>query len=385
MRIPNIRLADVVAGAAATIVLAIVAIGFDIPHKSAAAAASDSGRQPALPVPVVSVVRKAVPVYLEYAASAEAIRSVTLQAKVTGYLAARGAKDGANVKEGDLLYRIDPRDYQAALNQAKAQAQHDAAQREYAAANERRNKSLSTKGYVSVDAYQLSASTLHQVDAALVADRAAIETAELNLGYTEIRAPFAGRLGKSLVHEGALISAAGTELNTLIQLDPIYVTFNAPEADLAAITEALARGPVAADVMIGDDPASRFSGTLSFLDNTVDRTTGTITARVTVANPAQTMLPGEYEHVRLKVGEEADALLVPQVAIGSSQLGRFVYVAGQNGTAEQRAVTLGRNVGELVVVENGVSEGEQVIVGNLQKLGPGVPVKPMPSPGAGGE
>src|SRR6266446_8803804 len=327
MRIPNIRLANVVAGAAATIVLAIVAIGFDIPHKSAAAAASESGRQPALPVPV----------YLEYAASAEAIRSVTLEAKVTGYLAARSAQDGANVKEGDLLYRIDPRDYQAALNQAKAQAQHDAAQREYAEANERRNQSLNTKGYVSVDAYQQSASTLHQVDAALVADRAVIETAELNLGYTEIRAPFAGRLGKSLVHEGALIRAAGTALNTLIQLDPIYVTFNAPEADLAAITEALARGPVAADVMIGDDPASRFSGTLSFLDNTVDRTTGTITARVTVANPAQTMLPGEYAHVRLKVGEEADALLVPQVAIGSSQLGRFVYVVGQNGTAELTA------------------------------------------------
>ena len=144
MHIPNIRLADVVAGAAATIVLAIVAIGFDIPHKSAAAAASDSGRQPALPVPIVSVVRKAVPVYLEYAASAEAIRSVTLEAKVTGYLAARNAKDGANVKEGDLLYRIDPRDYQAALNQAKAQALHDAAQREYAEANERRNHSQSS-------------------------------------------------------------------------------------------------------------------------------------------------------------------------------------------------------------------------------------------------
>jgi multidrug efflux system membrane fusion protein len=383
MHIPKTRLAIAAAGTAAAIILAVVAIDFGAPHKPAAAA-SESGGQPALPVPVVHVVKKAVPLYLEYEASAEAIRSVTLQAKVTGYLSARGAEDGANVKEGDLLYRIDPRDYQAALDQVKAQAQRDAAQREYAEANERRNQSLSKNGDVSVDSYQQSSSTLHQVDAAIGADRAAIETAELNLGYTEIRAPFAGRLSKSLVHEGALISAAGTQLNTLVQLDPIYVTFNPPETDLAAITDAQGRGPVAADVMIGDDPTPRFSGTLSFLDNTVDRTTGTITARVTVGNPAQTLLPGEYARVRLKVGEQADALLIPQTAVGSSQLGRFVYVVGQNDTAEQRVVTLGRNVGELIVVEKGVAEGDAVIVGNLQKLGPGAPVKPMPPQGAGG-
>jgi membrane fusion protein, multidrug efflux system len=383
MHIAKTRLAIAAAGTAAAIILAVVAIDVGAPHKSAAAA-GESGGQPALPVPVVRAVKKTVPLYLEYEASAEAIRRVTLQAKVTGYLAARGAADGANVKAGDLLYRIDPRDYQAALDQAKAQAQRDAAQREYAEANEHRNQSLSKNGDVSVDAYQQSASTLHQVDAAIVADRAAIETAELNLGYTEIHAPFAGRLSKSLVHEGALISAAGTQLNTLVQLDPIYVTFNPPETDLAAITAAQARGPVTGDVMIGDDPTPRFSGALSFLDNTVDRTTGTITARVTVANPPQTLLPGEYTRVRLKVGEQADALLIPQTAVGSSQLGRFVYVVGQNDTAEQRVVTLGRNVGELVVVEKGIADGDSVIVGNLQKLGPGAPVKPMPPQGAGG-
>jgi membrane fusion protein, multidrug efflux system len=384
MRIPMIRLAIVAAGTVAVITLAVVGIDFGAPHKSAAATASESGGQPALPVPVVRVVRKAVPVYLEYVASAEAIRSVTLEAKVTGYLSARGAEDGANVEKGALLYRIDPRDYQAALDQAEAQAQRDAAQREYAEANERRNQSLSKNGDVSLDSYQQSASALHQVDAALGADRAVIETAQLNLGYTEIHAPFAGRLSKSLVHEGALISAAGTQLNTLVQLDPIYVSFNPPETDLAAITEAQTRGPVAADVMFGDDPTPRFSGTLSFLDNTVDRTTGTITARVTIANPAQTLLPGEFTRVRLKVGENTDALLVPQTAVGSSQLGRFVYVVGQNDTAEQRVVTLGRNVGDLVVVEKGVVEGNSVIVGNLQKLGPGAPVKPTPPQGAAG-
>jgi multidrug efflux system membrane fusion protein len=291
-------------------------------------------------VPVTAVVKKSVPIYIDYVGTAEAIRSVSFQAKVTGYLVARGAADGADVKEGDLLYRIDPRDYQATLDQAKAQSQRDAAQHDYAETNAYRNEFLSKKGDVSIAVYQQSTSALHQTDAALAADRAAIEAAQLNVSYTEIRAPFAGRFGRSLVHEGALIIAAGTQLNNLVQLDPIYVSFNPPEPDLATIINAHAAGPVAAEVMIGDDPTPRFSGTLTFLNNTVDRATGTITSRVTVANPAQRLLPGQSARVRLHIGEQHEALLVPQVAVGSNQLGRFVYVIGKDHKAEQRVVTL---------------------------------------------
>jgi membrane fusion protein, multidrug efflux system len=367
--------------AAAAIVTLVIAS-----HPAPRAAAAEGPAHPGagLPVPVAPVVKMPVPMYLAYVGSGEAIRSVALQAKVTGYLATVGASDGANVKAGDLLYRIDPRDYQAALDQAKAQAQRDVAAREYAEANAHRNQLLSKQGDVSLDTYQQSLSTLHQTDASIAADRAAIETAQLNLGYTDIRAPFAGRLSKSLVHEGALISAAGTQLNTLVQLDPIYITFNPPETDLAAITKAQAGGPVAAEVTIGRESTTELSGTLVFLDNTVDHTTGTITARVSVANPAQTLLPGRYARIRLRVGEQPDALLVPQVAVGSSQLGRFVYVVSADHKAEQRIVTLGRTVGDLVVVEKGVAEGEPVIVGNLQKLGPGAPVSPLPAQGERG-
>ena len=333
----------------------------------------------AMPVPVVPVVAKTVPVWLDYVGTTEAIRSVTLQAQVTGYLAARGAKDGADVTQGELLYQIDPRDYQAALNQAKAQSRHDVAAHDYSLASQNRNSVLSKDGWVAKDTFDQTTSNLNQSEATLGVDAAAIQTAELRLSYTQIRAAFSGRLGKSQVHEGALINAAGTQLNTLVELDPIYATFNPSETELAAITKSRAKGPVPVEVQAADDPDQRFSGTLSFLDNVVDRGTGTITARATIGNPDRTILPGEFVHVRVHIADQHGALLVPQVALGSSQLGRFLYVVGKDGKAEQRIVSPGASQGALIVIDKGVSEGDRIIVGNLQKIAAGAPVQPEPS------
>jgi membrane fusion protein, multidrug efflux system len=357
------------------------AIGFVLLGASGrgASSASSVAQPAAMQVPVASVIKRTVPVYLDYVGTTQAIRIVTLQAQVTGYLAEQAAPDGADVKQGELLYQIDPRDYQAALNQVKAQAQHDSAAYDYSRVSQGRNSVLSKDGWVAKDTFDQTTSNFRQSIATLAADTAATQTAELKLGYTEIRAPFAGRLSRSLVHEGALINATGTQFNTLVQLDPIYATFNPSETELVAITKSRSKGTIPVDVQASGDAAQQFSGTLTFLDNVVDRSTGTITARATLSNPDHTLLPGEFVHVHVHIADRPDVLLVPQVALGSSQLGRFVYVVGKDGKAEQRVVSPGASYGSLIVIDKGVNEGDRIIVGNLQKIVTGVPVQPEPA------
>jgi multidrug efflux system membrane fusion protein len=343
----------------------------------AAGAATRSQAAFAMPVPVAKIVRKTIPIYLDYPGRTEAIRNVTLEAKVSGYIEKQVAPDGADVKKGDLLYRIDPRDYQALLDQAKAQAERDAAALDYARSNLTRGSQLEKNGWIDKDSFDQRTSAERQATAALAVDKAAIRQASINLGYTEIRAPFDGRLGRTQATEGTLVSAAGTALNTLVQIDPIYVTFNPGEGDLASIEKARAAGKLEATITVPGESGVEYKGVLTFLDNVIDHSTGTITARVTVENGRKTLLPGQYVQVRLHISDQPDALLVPQVALGSSQLGKYVYIVGKDNTVEQRFVSLGPTEGELVAVKGGLPEDARVIVGNLQKIGPGAPVTPM--------
>ena len=375
MRIVTATLASLVAVGAA----AIAGVQFAGPYFGQANASAPAAMM-AMPAPVTPVIKQTLPIYLDYPGRIEAIRNVALQARVSGYVDSQPAADGADVKSGDLLYKIDPRDLQAALDQAQAQAERDAAALDYAKANFARGEELAKSGFVAKDTYDQRQSAMRQAEAALALDRAAVEAARLNLGYTEIRAPFAGRIGRNQAAKGALVGPTSGPLNTLIQLDPIYVAFNPSESDLAEIARARAAGKLEAEISLPDDPGLTRKGELTFLDNSVDKATGTISARVTIANADFALLPGEYARVRLHVKDEPDALMAPQTALGSNQMGKFVYVVGAGDKAELRLVDLGPAAGGLVSVVKGLNADDRIIVGNLQKIGPGSPIRPLPSP-----
>jgi multidrug efflux system membrane fusion protein len=365
-------------GAAVGVVaIGAAVIAFQRDGISEKAGAAPNPAMMAMPVPVTKIVKKTIPIYLEYSARTEAIRNITLQAKIAGYVQQQHVLDGSDVKEGDLLYTIDPRDLQAALDSAKAQLQRDTAALDYARGNLERGTSLANSGYLDKNSYEQRTSALRQAEAALAIDQAAIRTAEINLSYTRITAPFSGRLGRNQASVGTLVTAGGQTLNTLVQIDPIYVTFSPSETDLAVIEKARARGKVEAEVFVPGDDKAHYSGHLTFVYNAIDHSTGTIVARATIANAQRTLLPGQYVRIRLAVSEKPDALVVPQVALGSSQLGKYVYVVNKENKAEMRVVSLGPTDGTLVAVDKGVAEGDSVISGNLQKIGPGSPVQPI--------
>jgi multidrug efflux system membrane fusion protein len=367
------------------IVAAIVAVAiiYEIDRNSGlapgpAGAATPGPAMMAMPVPVTKIVKKTLPIYLEYSARIESIGNVALQAKVSGYLKEQLAPDGADVKQGDLLYKIDPRDFQASLDLANAQAERDAASLDYMRSNFKRGTELAKTGNIATDAVDQRGSNMRMAEAAVSMDQAAIRTAQLNLSYAEIRAPFSGRLGRNLAPIGTLIGAQGAALNNLVQLDPIYVTFNPSESDLVELEQARAAGKVEADVLLPGETQPIRKGELTFIDNQVDRSTGTIIARATIGNGDFQLLPGQYVRIQLRIREQPDSLMAPSIALGSSQLGKYVYVVGEGNKVDKRLISLGQTEGALVAITGAVAEGDEVIVGNLQKIGPGMPVQPMP-------
>jgi membrane fusion protein, multidrug efflux system len=432
-----------VAAVLSMMVLALTAAcsGGDAESKQAAQAP----KRPAVPVAVAAVETKEVPVQIQAIGTVEAYSVVSVKAQVGGELVRAHVKEGQDVRKGELLFTIDPRTYEAALaqaeanlakdqvqvQQARAVLQRDQARIAQARANlvrdqaqatnaqvqERRYADLLQKELVSREQYDqvkttaesltatvradeadvLSAQETVRADEAAIrsaeqtvrADEAAVDNAKLQLGYTTIRSPIDGRAGSLGMYEGNVVRATGTNDSTLLvinQIQPIYVSFTVPQQQLAEIKRYMADATLAVDaVPSGEQRPVR--GAVTFIDNAVDVTTGTIRLKATFGNQERRLWPGQFANVALTLAVQADALVIPSQAVQTGQQGTYVFVVKPDATVETRRVVAARTQGNETVVASGLQAGEQVVTDGQARLvaGARVEVRAPGRPGGGGE
>jgi multidrug efflux system membrane fusion protein len=346
---------------------------------SGAGSAPSSTRTRAVPVTVATVKEESVPVEIHAIGRVEAQESVTVTTQVDGELIAVDFTEGRDVKKGELLFEIDPRPYQRALQQAQANLARVRAQAENAAVKLRRVEDLAGKGIVSSDDLDQAKSTAAALEATVAADLAAVETAKLQLQYTTIHSPIDGRTGALLVHRGNVVKAKSTELVTINRLSPIYVSFSVPETDLPEIDKERAGGrslPVEAEIPGGKTPTA--TGVLTFVDNGVNPTTGTIQLKGTFANHDERLWPGQFVNVVLQLATEPHALVVPSAAVETGPDGQYVFVVGDDDTVAMQPIELQRTLGERSVVTGKLEAGERVVTDGQLRLVPGSTVEIRP-------
>ena len=337
-----------------------------------------------VPVTAVTVAERSVPLTTKAIGNVEAYATVAIRALVSGELVKIHFKQGQEVNKGDLLFTIDPRPLQAALDQAEGTLEKDRSQLANSRALEARWKRLFEEGIASKedwDTYRTNAET----QAGLVrADVAAVDNARVQLSYATIRAPLSGMTGNLLVYEGNLVKANDTTpLVTITQATPIYVTFAVPEGELGKVNRARAAGSVRVEAALPSDEAHPVAGVLSFVDNAVDATTGTIRLKATFDNASQRLWPGQFVKVTLTTGVEANALVVPTQAVQTGQDGPYVYVVKGDLTVEARPVKPGPAAEGVVVIAKGLAAGERVVTDGQLRLSPGAKVElKTDSPGA---
>lgn len=329
------------------------------------------------PVPVLTAgaVRMSVPIELRTFGAVEASATVTLRAQVTGLLAEVCFVEGQEVQAGDRLFRIDSRPFEAALHQAEAALARTQAQRANAEREARRSAELFAKGFVSETDRDQAQTTFAALQATERADAAAVENARIQLGYCEIRAPMAGRTGRLLADAGNLVAANATTLTTLTRIQPIHVSFAIPQQESVRLRGWRPDLPMAVEVAVPEDPAHTETGTLRFLDNAIDRATGTWGLKAAFSNDARRLWPGQFVTVRLTVGVETNAVVIPFRAVQNGQKGTYVFVVRPDRTVEVRLVKISRTVDERSLVSEGLDAGETVVTDGQQRLGPGSPVQ----------
>ena len=342
------------------------------------------------PPPTVKVARPVIQTvtdYLEETATTEAVERVEVRARVEGFLKSLDFEAGSDVTAGDVLFQIEPELYEARVASAQADLLAQESLRKKAQIEKDRQERVRARdaGATSETAVVAAQAEFEGAEAAVKQAEAQLKQAQIDLGYTKVIAPIGGRVGKTLIKQGNLVGSGGeaTKLTTVIQYDPIFANFNISERALLDLQEdrgdreevKIRKTPIYLSRL--NDKGYPFQGELDYADLAVDQSTGTFMARGIFANPDRKIVPGLFVRVRIPVGTQENALLIPERATAADQAGRYALIVNDQNEVERRNVTLGTKVGEMVVVNDGLSQDDMVIVEGLQRSRPGAKVDPQ--------
>jgi multidrug efflux system membrane fusion protein len=328
-----------------------------------------------IPVTVSIAIQKTVPVELRAIGNVQAYSTVTVKSKVGGELVGVHFKEGQDVKKGAPLFTIDPRPYEAALKQAEANLQKDIAQAKHAREDARRYESLIQKGVVPQQQYDRFSADADALEATVLADRAAVENAKIQLGYCSIHSPIDGRTGSLIVQQGNHIKAEDISLVVINQIVPIDVAFSVPEQFLSEIKKHMAFEKLQVEALVPMNDERPERGVITFIDNAVDTNTGTIRLKGTFANREKKLWPGQFVNVVLTITTEPNAIVVPSQAIETGQEGQYIFVVKEDLSVESRPVVAGRSVNNETVVKKGLNPDEKVVTDGQLRLYPGAKVE----------
>lgn len=323
-----------------------------------------------IPVTVAVAEQKDIPLQVRAIGSVQPFTNVAVRALAGGQLMRVGFREGEEVRRGQLLFSIDPRPYQASLAQAQANLARDEAQFRNASAEAARYAGLVKKDYVTREEYDRIVAGAEAAKAVVAADRAAVQTAQLELSYCNIHAPIDGRTGSLQVHVGNLVKANDTTpLVVINQVHPVYVQFAIPESQLAQLRARFSGKPVPV-AATPQGTAATENGTLTFVDNAVDPTTGTITLKATFGNSDGALWPGQFVNVAVTLESRPNSIVVPAQAVQNGQRGQYVFVVKSDNGVEMRPVTIAQSVNQETVIDKGVAAGETVVTDGQLKLTP---------------
>lgn len=330
----------------------------------------------AVPVVTASAVQRSVPVTVTAVGTAESISTLQIRSQVTGRIAEVHFAEGQDVQAGQPLFTIDPQPFQVALDQATAVLARDTAQATNAQSQVERFENLFKRGLISRDQYETQAATATALKATTAADEAAVAAAKLNLQYTKVVAPAAGRTGALLVHAGDLVQANNaTPLVVINQVAPIYVSFAVPGKVLEEIRRAQRGAPLRVIANLPGEDDAMEDGRLTFIDNAVDPQTATIRMKATFANPSHRLWPGQYADIVLQLRDDPRAVVIPSVAVQAGQQGSYVFLV-EDGRAQMRPVTVARVQGDQSVIQSGITPGDVVVTDGQLRLTPNARVAP---------